>query len=96
MTNACGPCIGQWKRITDDPTHRNSIITSFNRNFAKRADGNPNTHAFITSPEVAVGYAFSGSLLSHPSFGEGKADIVPAGSALPERASLLRLRASRP
>ncbi len=88
MTNACGPCIGQWKRITDDPLHRNSIITSFNRNFAKRADGNPNTHAFITSPEVAVGYAFSGSLLSHPSFGEDSTTIVPVGSPLPEKGFL--------
>ena len=62
MTNACGPCIGQWKRKTDDPSARNSIVTSFNRNFAKRADGNPNTHAFITSPEVAVALAFEGIL----------------------------------
>ena len=61
MTNACGPCIGQWSRKTDDPTRKNSIVTSFNRNFAKRADGNPNTHAFIVSPEVAVAIAFSGT-----------------------------------
>ena len=47
MANACGPCIGQWKRHTDDPARKNSIVTSFNRNFAKRADGNPNTHAFV-------------------------------------------------
>jgi aconitate hydratase len=57
MTNACGPCIGQWKRVTDDPLRANSIVTSFNRNFAKRADGNPNTHAFIASPEMAVTFA---------------------------------------
>ena len=62
MTNACGPCIGQWKRDAEDPLARNSIVTSFNRNFAKRADGNPNTHAFIVSPEVAVAIAFEGSL----------------------------------
>ncbi|MGN0191755.1 MAG: aconitate hydratase [Candidatus Cryptobacteroides sp.] len=62
MTNACGPCIGQWKRKTDDPLARNSIVTSFNRNFAKRADGNPNTHAFIVSPETAVALAFGGKL----------------------------------
>lgn len=62
MTNACGPCIGQWKRKTDDPMARNSIVTSFNRNFAKRADGNPNTHAFIVSPETAVALAFTGLL----------------------------------
>ena len=66
MANACGPCIGQWQRITADNTRRNSIVTTFNRNFAKRADGNPNTFAFITSPEAAIGYAFSGSLSSHP------------------------------
>ena len=66
MSNACGPCIGQWKRKTDNPTRRNTIITTFNRNFAKRADGNPNTYAFITSPETAIGYAFTGSLSEHP------------------------------
>lgn len=84
MTNACGPCIGQWKRITDDNTRRNSIVTSFNRNFAKRADGNPNTHAFITSPEVAIGYAFTGSLLEHPSFSPGWPTFSPEGDALPQ------------
>lgn len=68
MANACGPCIGQWRRVTDDPLRRNSIVTTFNRNFAKRADGNPNTYAFIASPEVAVGYAFTGCLSEHPSF----------------------------
>lgn len=83
MTNACGPCIGQWKRVTDDPTKRNSIVTSFNRNFAKRADGNPNTHAFIASPEVAVGYAFTGSLSEHPSFSPGWPEFAPQGQALP-------------
>lgn len=62
MTNACGPCIGQWQRRADDPTARNSIVTSFNRNFAKRADGNPNTHAFIVSPQTAVALAFVGLL----------------------------------
>lgn len=66
MTNACGPCIGQWKRISDDPTRRNSIVTSFNRNFAKRADGNPNTHAFITSPELAVAFTIAGDLTFNP------------------------------
>ena len=54
MANACGPCIGQWKRHTDDPLRKNSIVTSFNRNFAKRADGTPNTHAFVASPEVVL------------------------------------------
>ena len=63
MANACGPCIGQWKRdvAEKDAGRPNSIVTSFNRNFAKRADGNPNTHAFIVSPQVAVALAFSGS-----------------------------------
>ena len=59
MTNACGPCIGQWKRETDDPARPNSIVTSFNRNFAKRADGNPNTHAFVASPEIAMASAIA-------------------------------------
>ena len=66
MTNACGPCIGQWKRITDDNTRPNSIVTSFNRNFAKRADGNPNTNAFVASPEVAMALAIAGDLCFNP------------------------------
>jgi len=52
LANACGPCIGQWARHGAEKQEKNSIITSFNRNFAKRADGNPNTHAFVASPEV--------------------------------------------
>jgi aconitate hydratase len=66
MANACGPCIGQWKRHTDDPERRNSIITSFNRNFAKRNDGNPNTHSFVASPEIVTAYAISGELTYNP------------------------------
>lgn len=66
MANACGPCIGQWKRITKDPQKANSIVTSYNRNFAKRADGNPNTHAFIASPEIVAALAVGGSLLFDP------------------------------
>ena len=62
MANACGPCIGQWERETDDPTRPNTIVTSFNRNFAKRADGNPETRAFISSPSMAVALAFAGRL----------------------------------
>ena len=62
MANACGPCIGQWARDTENPTAHNSIVTTFNRNFAKRADGNPNTHAFISSPSMAVALAFAGNL----------------------------------
>ncbi len=66
MANACGPCIGQWKRHTDDPERRNSIITSFNRNFAKRNDGNPNTHGFVASPEIVTAYAIAGDLCFNP------------------------------
>ncbi|WP_054722016.1 aconitate hydratase [Marinifilum fragile] len=66
MANACGPCIGQWKRHTDDPTRKNSIITSFNRNFAKRNDGNPNTHGFVASPELVTAMAIAGDLCFNP------------------------------
>ena len=66
MANACGPCIGQWKRHTNDPERRNSIITSFNRNFAKRNDGNPNTHSFVASPEIVTAFAISGDLCFNP------------------------------
>ena len=65
MTNACGPCIGQWKRV-GDATRPNSIVTSFNRNFAKRADGNPNTHAFVASPELTVALTIAGDLCFNP------------------------------
>src|SRR5690554_2758670 len=66
LANACGPCIGQWARHTNDPTRRNSIITSFNRNFAKRNDGNPNTHAFVASPEIVTAFAIAGDLTFNP------------------------------
>jgi aconitate hydratase len=66
MANACGPCIGQWKRETDEPERPNSIITSFNRNFAKRNDGNPNTHTFIGSPEVVAALTIAGDLCFNP------------------------------
>lgn len=66
MANACGPCIGQWKRHTDDNTRKNSIVTSFNRNFAKRADGNPNTHAFVASPELTMALTIAGDLCFNP------------------------------
>ena len=67
FTNACGPCIGQWARY-DDPKNapKNSIVHSFNRNFAKRADGNPNTHAFVASPELTAAIAFAGRLDFNP------------------------------
>ncbi|MDR2810316.1 MAG: aconitate hydratase [Tannerellaceae bacterium] len=66
MANACGPCIGQWKRHTDDDTRKNSIVTSFNRNFAKRADGNPNTCAFVASPELTMALTIAGNLCFNP------------------------------
>jgi len=66
LANACGPCIGQWARHTDDPNRKNSIITSFNRNFAKRNDGNPNTHAFVASPEIVTAFAIAGDLTFNP------------------------------
>lgn len=66
MANACGPCIGQWKRVTDDDERPNSIVTSFNRNFAKRADGNPNTHAFVASPEIVMALSIAGHLTFNP------------------------------
>ncbi|QNL52146.1 aconitate hydratase [Olivibacter sp. SDN3] len=66
LANACGPCIGQWARHGAEKKEKNSIITSFNRNFAKRADGNPNTHSFVASPEIVTAMAISGSLLFNP------------------------------
>ena len=66
FTNACGPCIGQWAREGADKSPRNTIVHSFNRNFAKRADGNPNTHAFVTSPEMVAAIAISGRLDFNP------------------------------
>ena len=66
MANACGPCIGQWKRHTDDPDRKNTIITSFNRNFAKRNDGNPNTHGFVGSPELVTALTIAGDLRFNP------------------------------
>lgn len=66
LANACGPCIGQWARHSNDPNRKNSIITSFNRNFAKRNDGNPNTHAFVASPEVVTAMALAGDLTFNP------------------------------
>ena len=66
LANACGPCIGQWDRDGADKNEKNSIITSFNRNFAKRADGNPNTHGFVASPEVVTAMSIAGSLDFNP------------------------------
>ncbi|MDO6429834.1 aconitate hydratase [Flavitalea sp. BT771] len=66
LANACGPCIGQWARHIDDPNRKNSIITSFNRNFAKRNDGLASTHAFVASPEIVTAFAIAGSLTFNP------------------------------
>ncbi|SET57421.1 aconitate hydratase [Hymenobacter actinosclerus] len=92
LANACGPCIGQWARHTDDPKRRNSIITSFNRNFAKRNDGNPNTHAFVASPEIVTAFAIAGDLTFNPltdtlttSTGEQVKLSEPEGIEMPPR-----------
>lgn len=66
LANACGPCIGQWARHIDDPKRKNSIITSFNRNFAKRNDGLASTHAFVASPEIVTAFAIAGDLTFNP------------------------------
>ena len=93
FTNACGPCIGQWGRY-EDPKNapKNSIVHSFNRNFAKRADGNPNTHAFVASPEMVAAIAISGRLDFNPltdSLINKDGDKVmldePTGHELPEK-----------
>ena len=92
FTNACGPCIGQWARSGADKKEKNSIIHSFNRNFAKRADGNPNTHAFVASPEMVAAIAISGRLdfnpltdtLTNQSGEQVKLD-APSGIELPTR-----------
>ena len=90
FTNACGPCIGQWDRPNADKKEKNSIVHSFNRNFAKRADGNPNTHAFVASPEMVAAIAISGRLDFNPltdSLTNDKGEQVmlgePTGSELP-------------
>ncbi len=66
LANACGPCIGQWARHNAKKQEKNAIITSFNRNFAKRNDGNPNTYAFVGSPEIVTAYAIAGTLRFNP------------------------------
>jgi aconitate hydratase len=66
LANACGPCIGQWARHIDDPSRKNTIVTSFNRNFAKRNDGLASTHAFVASPEIVTAFAISGKLSFNP------------------------------
>ena len=90
MTNACGPCIGQWDRAGADKSLPNTIVTTFNRNFKRRADGNPNTFAFISSPVIAVALAIAGRLDFDPSkdsltneSGEEVRLDVPGGSVFP-------------
>ena len=90
LANACGPCIGQWDRAGASEQKPNSIITSFNRNFAKRNDGNPNTHAFVASPDIVTAFAFSGDLRFNPltdsltnDKGEQVMLTVPVGIDLP-------------
>ena len=92
FTNACGPCIGQWDREGAEKQEKNSIIHSFNRNFAKRADGNPNTHAFVASPEMVAAVAISGRLDFNPitdtlvnENGEPVKLDEPKGSELPAK-----------
>ncbi len=92
LANACGPCIGQWARHSDDPKRKNTIITSFNRNFAKRNDGNPNTHAFVASPELVTAMAIAGDITFNPLTdtlinAEGKAVMLdpPTGLELPPK-----------
>lgn len=81
MTNACGPCIGQWKRAGSEAQKPNSIITSFNRNFAKRNDGNPNTYAFVASPELVTAFCIGGDFAQDP---RTLFDHEPKGDALPQ------------
>ncbi len=92
LANACGPCIGQWARHMDDPDRPNSIITSFNRNFSKRNDGNPNTHAFVASPEIVTAMVLGGALTFNPltdTLTNDKGEAVkldpPQGVELPPR-----------
>src|SRR6478735_5471126 len=66
FTNACGPCIGMWDRVGAEKAEKNTIVHSFNRNFAKRADGNPNTYAFVASPEIVAALAIAGDLGFNP------------------------------
>jgi aconitate hydratase len=92
FTNACGPCIGQWDREGAEKQEKNTIVHSFNRNFSKRADGNPNTHAFVTSPEMVAALAIAGDLGFNPltdslvnEKGEHFKLTPPAGDELPSK-----------
>ncbi len=92
MANACGPCIGQWSRKMDDPNRKNSILNSFNRNFAKRNDGNASTHSFIASPEIVTAMTLAGRMTFNPlkdtlvnSYGHEVKLDEPRGEELPEK-----------
>jgi aconitate hydratase len=92
FANACGPCIGQWAREGAEKKEKNSIVHSFNRNFAKRADGNPNTHAFVGSPELATAITIAGNLGFNPmtdtlvgADGQPVKLLEPVGDELPQR-----------
>ncbi|MDM1408769.1 aconitate hydratase [Myroides sp. DF42-4-2] len=92
FTNACGPCIGQWDREGADKGEKNTIVHSFNRNFSKRADGNPNTHAFVTSPEMVAALAIAGDLGFNPitdtlinDEGQEVKLLPPTGDELPKK-----------
>ena len=92
FANACGPCIGQWSRPGAEKGEKNTIIHSFNRNFSKRADGNPNTHAFVASPEIVTALAIAGDLSFNPltdyltnQNGEKVKLDIPSGLELPSK-----------
>lgn len=92
FANACGPCIGMWDRVGADKKEKNTIVHSFNRNFAKRADGNPNTFAFVASPEIVTALAIAGDLTFNPltdTLINEKGEMVkldePAGDELPSK-----------
>ncbi len=92
FANACGPCIGQWSREGAEKGEKNTIVHSFNRNFSKRADGNPNTHAFVTSPELVTALAIAGRLDFNPltdslttKNGEQVKLTPPVGEELPSK-----------
>lgn len=92
FTNACGPCIGMWDRMGAEKKEKNTIIHSFNRNFAKRADGNPNTYAFVASPEIVTAMAIGGDLTFNPltdyltnEKGEKVKLDPPSGDELPKK-----------
>ncbi|CAN5404156.1 aconitate hydratase [soil metagenome] len=95
LANACGPCIGQWKRHDVKDGEKNSILTSYNRNFSKRNDGNSATHAFVASPEIVTAFAMAGTLLFNPLTDKLKNDKgeevmldIPTGNELPEHGFL--------